>query len=178
VVCPDLHWKLRPGASGKSHEHPLRAASTLIRCSRFRERGSRIRTRSSGEKQRVGPAMARRHEDQIRKRSGKPYRRGDATARQPPAGLVRAHLTEPRQVEVLRDPRSITSTVRLWLVTDHTGTEDASTCVTYDAEENAFGLLTKLDDGTVRYLGPYGSLKEAVESYVGSHCGVELARWS
>jgi hypothetical protein len=76
---------------------------------------------------------------------------------------VEAHRTHPREVTVSSDAEGA-GTVRVWLVTDHTGNNDASSRVVYDARRKMFGLVTELQNGVVWYMGPYGSLVDTVQS--------------
>jgi hypothetical protein len=52
----------------------------------------------------------------------------------------------------------------VWLVTDHVGVSDASSRVVYDAASQMFGLVVELESGVLWYMGPYGSLVDAVRS--------------
>jgi hypothetical protein len=52
-----------------------------------------------------------------------------------------AHQTEPRQIDVLADG-SAKHARSVWLVTDHTGTDDSSYRVTYEPSGDVFGLVT------------------------------------
>jgi hypothetical protein len=52
----------------------------------------------------------------------------------------------------------------VWLVTDDIGDGDGSSRVVYDADRKKFGLLMELQGGVLWYMGPYGSLVDAVES--------------
>ena len=57
---------------------------------------------------------------------------------------LEAHRTHPRELSVSSDPEG-TRTVRVWLVTDHTGDSDASSRIVYDAARKMFGLVSRTD---------------------------------
>ena len=74
-----------------------------------------------------------------------------------------AHRTSPKEITVSADPDS-SRTVQVWLVTDHTGNNDASSRVVYDPATKMFGLVMELRTGVLWYMGPHGSFVDAVES--------------
>jgi len=76
---------------------------------------------------------------------------------------VDAHLIEPRRVRLAADPDG-GSFKHLWLVTDHTGENDSSYRVVYDAEAQLFGLECTMESGVEWYMGNYGSFSETVEN--------------
>jgi hypothetical protein len=76
---------------------------------------------------------------------------------------ARHHLIVPRQVILSADPEG-GEQATLWLVTDHTGDNDSSCRVVFDARSNEFGLEQTLADGIEWYMGPYGSFADAVEA--------------
>lgn len=78
-------------------------------------------------------------------------------------GWLEAHLTHPREISAFSDPDGA-GAVRVWLVTDDIGDSDASSRVVFDAAQKAFGLLMKLQNGVLWYMGPYGSLVDTVGS--------------
>jgi len=73
------------------------------------------------------------------------------------------HLITPRAIQLFV---GLASDVRreFWLVTDHTGADDSSYRVIYDAEENLFGLAVTLDDGRACLLGLHRSFAESVDA--------------
>jgi hypothetical protein len=73
------------------------------------------------------------------------------------------HRVAPREITVSADPDS-SRTMRVWLVTDHTGHEDGSSRVVYDAATKMFGLVMELRTGVLWYMGSHGSFVDAVES--------------
>ncbi len=72
------------------------------------------------------------------------------------------HLVEPRPTTRVHITDELT--LPLWLVTDHTGVNDAACRVVYQPDEDVFGLDTCLPDGTKRFMGLYGSFAESVEN--------------
>lgn len=74
-----------------------------------------------------------------------------------------AHRARPQELTVSSDPEG-TLPYRVWLVTEDIGDRDGSSRVVYDAERKKFGLLMELHGGVLWYMGPYGSLVDAVES--------------
>ena len=66
-------------------------------------------------------------------------------------------------MSVSSDPDGADS-LRVWLVTDHVGDQDASSRVAYDPARKVFGLVMDLQNGVVWYMGPCESLCDAVES--------------
>jgi hypothetical protein len=76
---------------------------------------------------------------------------------------ARSHLVEPRLSRFSIDPDGSVHK-DLWLVTDHTGEQDASYRIVYDGDEHTFGLECTLDSGVEWYLGNYGSFAEAVKN--------------
>ena len=76
---------------------------------------------------------------------------------------LQAHRAHPREISASSDPAGTTA-VRVWLVTDDTGDGDASSNVVWDAERQMFGLVMKLENGILWYMGPQGSLVETIES--------------
>jgi hypothetical protein len=74
-----------------------------------------------------------------------------------------AHRARPRELSVSSDLEG-TRPYRVWLVTDDIGDGDGSSRVVYDADRKKFGLLMELQGGVLWYMGPYGSLVDAVES--------------
>jgi hypothetical protein len=73
------------------------------------------------------------------------------------------HRIAPREISVSADPDSA-RTIRVWLMTDHTGNNDASSRVVYDATTKMFGLVMELRTGVLWYMGSHGSFVDAVES--------------
>ena len=73
------------------------------------------------------------------------------------------HLTAPRQ-ETFFEKSDGTNPVRLWLVTDNTGSEDSSSWVVFDPEEDMFGLAVELQGGTHWFMGLYGGFSDTIES--------------
>ena len=73
------------------------------------------------------------------------------------------HRTTLREITVSADPDS-SRTMRVWLVTDHTGNNDGSSRVVYDPTTKMFGLVMELRTGVLWYMGPHGSFVDAVES--------------
>ena len=76
---------------------------------------------------------------------------------------VRAHLIQPRQIQLSTNPNG-NSFKDFWLITDHVGKEDSSYRIVYDEAEQAFGLEVTLDTGVEWYMGNYGSFSETVEN--------------
>jgi len=76
---------------------------------------------------------------------------------------LEAHRTAPRLVIASPDPEG-TGRVQVWLVTDDAGADDGSSRVAYDPGPRMFGLLMKLQNGVLWYMGPYGSLVDTVDS--------------
>ncbi|MBI1925690.1 hypothetical protein HYR99_15725 [Candidatus Poribacteria bacterium] len=75
----------------------------------------------------------------------------------------KAHLIAPRRITFY--PNLETSDMdSCWLVTDHTGVQDAGYRVIYDEALDMFGLITELHDGRVYCLGFYGGFAETIES--------------
>lgn len=74
-----------------------------------------------------------------------------------------AHRARPHELTVSSDSEG-TRPYRVWLVTDDIGDNDGSSRVVYDADRKKFGLLMELQGGVLWYMGPYGSLVDAVES--------------
>lgn len=74
-----------------------------------------------------------------------------------------AHLASPRQ-ETFAEKSDGTHPVTLWLVTDNTGSEDSSSRVVFDPEEDRFGLEMELQDGIHWFMGLYGSFSETIEN--------------
>jgi hypothetical protein len=72
------------------------------------------------------------------------------------------HLTTPRPVHALLVPDG-KEAIDLWLVSDDRGDRDSSSRVVYDANQDSFGLVQQLHDGTLWFMGTYGSFAEAVE---------------
>lgn len=73
------------------------------------------------------------------------------------------HLIAPREVCFWADPDR-NSSIKLWLVTDHTGADDDGPCrIVFDPSINAFGVEQTLADGTEWYMGPQkGTFADAV----------------
>jgi hypothetical protein len=67
-----------------------------------------------------------------------------------------AHLIAPRKVTLATDPDG-EQYADFWLVTDHTGSDDASYRVVFDEETDDFGLEVTLNTGVCWYMGSYGS---------------------
>jgi hypothetical protein len=76
---------------------------------------------------------------------------------------VQKHLIEPRQAQLATDVNG-TSFKMLWLVTNHTGTNDSSCRIVYDDDSQLFGLECTLESGVEWHMGNYGSFSEAVEN--------------
>lgn len=76
---------------------------------------------------------------------------------------LEAHRTRPREVTVAADPDGARMT-QVWLVTDHTADNDASSLVVYDPHTRMFGLVMELRNGVLWYSGPNGSLVETLQS--------------
>lgn len=76
---------------------------------------------------------------------------------------VLAHLMTPRQITASLDPEG-TQLVGLWLVTDHTGTEDSSSRLVYELAADAFGTVIDLQGGVAWFQGADDSLADAVEN--------------
>jgi fatty-acid desaturase len=73
------------------------------------------------------------------------------------------HLIAPREVRLSLDPHG-QSFKTFWLVTDHSGTKDASYRVAYNDETNEFGLECTMDTDVEWYMGDYGSFAETIEN--------------
>lgn len=74
-----------------------------------------------------------------------------------------AHLANPR-LHMFSEKIDGTKPIKLWLVTDNTGSEDSSLRVVFDPEEDKFGLEMELKDGTHWFMGLYGGFTETIES--------------
>ena len=73
------------------------------------------------------------------------------------------HLVTPYQVTISKDPGGLEE-IKLWLVTDHTGHQDSSSRVVFDADVDEFGLEMTLSNGVAWFMGIYGGFTETVEN--------------
>jgi hypothetical protein len=71
------------------------------------------------------------------------------------------HLVKPRQVDLSLESNG-EGIIKLWLVTDHVGKNDASCRVVFDNEKGWFGLEMTLVNGVNWFMGFYGDFTEAV----------------
>jgi hypothetical protein len=76
---------------------------------------------------------------------------------------LQAHRTHPREISVSSDPEGV-SRMRVWLVTHHTGDQDASSMVVYDGRRKMFGLMMELQNGVLWHIGVYGSLVDTIRA--------------
>lgn len=79
------------------------------------------------------------------------------------AAWALAHLITPRPVQLASDPEGHDEAT-YWLVTDHSGIEDSSYRVVYDAELGEFGLECTWEGGTGWFMGIYGSFADSIEN--------------
>lgn len=74
---------------------------------------------------------------------------------------TQAHMCQPTAIRALLDPDK-TDVIELLQLTRDTGTADSSCAVVYDPAGGVFGLVTRLEDSRVWYMGRYGTFDEAV----------------
>jgi hypothetical protein len=95
--------------------------------------------------------------------SGQVHREVTAALNELPLWLrwwVRAHLVEPRPVELCTNPDTGAHGT-FWLVTDHVGLDDAPFRIVFDG--TGFGLEMTLEDGVAYLVHRAASFAEAVE---------------
>jgi hypothetical protein len=81
---------------------------------------------------------------------------------EPERHWLHTHLVPPRTIE-LANGISTSSTIRVWLVTDHVGNADASYRIVYNPEEDEFGYECTLENERELFVGHVGTLRDAVE---------------
>ena len=74
---------------------------------------------------------------------------------------AQAHLCQPIAIQALPN-LDAAGPVELLQLTQDSGSEDSSYAVVYDQSAESFGLITRLTDGRMLYLGPHGDFDEAV----------------
>lgn len=79
------------------------------------------------------------------------------------AAWLRAHLTQPRPVQVIINYELGTKKT-FWLVTDHTGQEDCGKRIVYDPQLDRFGLITTTMHAEELLLGSYKNLADTLYS--------------
>jgi hypothetical protein len=73
------------------------------------------------------------------------------------------HLKAPTLVRASLDPGG-GAVADFWLVTDATGDRDSSALVVYDPRHDSFGLVERIEGGSLWFMGLYGTFGEAVEA--------------
>lgn len=74
---------------------------------------------------------------------------------------LRSHLIPPRPIELARKP-SGENTEEFWLITDHTGREDASFRIVFDEAERRYGIECTILNNISLFAGYRASLADAV----------------
>lgn len=76
---------------------------------------------------------------------------------------VMNHLIKPKKIDLFSDFNCVNQK-EYWLITDHTGIDDASYRVIYCEIEKGFGLEMEDDNSRHIMMGIYGSFYETVDS--------------
>ena len=73
----------------------------------------------------------------------------------------RAHVVAPRPIVLARKSDG-GNTEEFWLVTDHTGTDDASFRIVYDDAANRYGIECTIQNGVCLFAGYRATLVDAL----------------
>ncbi|MEK9502587.1 hypothetical protein [Gaopeijia maritima] len=75
-----------------------------------------------------------------------------------------AHRVSPPRLVSVANGIDSNASRDLWLVTDHTGDQDASSRIVFDAEANGFGVAMDFVEGPALLFLMSGGLAEALEA--------------